>query len=187
MRRLIAVLSFLFVIAAVACPLIGSTGDAPEPTVPLPPVPTVAAAVEPEPVTPSLPLPPPWTEEEVTVLAQMLWGEARGVKSITEQAACVWCVLNRVDEGYGSIVETVTAPRQFVGWQKNNPVDETLAALCEDVLSRWYAEKNGEANVGRVLPPDYTFFTGDGQRNHFRNAYIDGDVWDWSLQSPYEN
>lgn len=109
------------------------------------------------------------------------------MKSITEQAACVWCVLNRVDEGYGSIVETVTAPRQFVGWQKNNPVDETLAALCEDVLSRWYAEKNGEANVGRVLPPDYTFFTGDGQRNHFRNAYIDGDVWDWSLQSPYEN
>ena len=100
MRRLIAVLSVLFIIAAVACPLIGSTGDTPEPTVPLPPVPTVAATVEPEPV--ALPPSPPWTEEEVTILAQMLWGEARGVKSITEQAACVWCVLNRVDEGYRS-------------------------------------------------------------------------------------
>ena len=34
----------------------------------------------------------PWTDEEVKVLAQMLYGECRGVKSVTEQAACVWCV-----------------------------------------------------------------------------------------------
>lgn len=31
----------------------------------------------------------PWIEEEVIVLAQMLYGEGRGVKSVTEQAACV--------------------------------------------------------------------------------------------------
>lgn len=33
--------------------------------------------------------PQPWTDEEVIVLAKMLWGEARGVGSDTEKAACV--------------------------------------------------------------------------------------------------
>ena len=56
-----------------------------------------------------------WTEEEVTVLAKMLWGEARGVPSDTEKAACIWCVLNRVDQGMGTIIDVVTAPYQFVG------------------------------------------------------------------------
>ena len=35
---------------------------------------------------------------EVEALAKMLYGEARGVVSDTEKAACVWCVLNRVDD-----------------------------------------------------------------------------------------
>lgn len=61
--------------------------------------------------------PKKWTEEEVIVLAKMLWGEARGIPSDTEKAACIWCVLNRVDNGMGSIVEVVTAPYQFVGYQ----------------------------------------------------------------------
>ena len=34
---------------------------------------------------------------EVEALAKMLYGEARGIASDTEKAACVWCVLNRVD------------------------------------------------------------------------------------------
>lgn len=82
-----------------------------------------------------------WTEEEVTVLAKMLWGEARGVPSDTEKAACVWCVLNRVDQGMGTIVEVVTAPYQFVGYREDHPVDPDLKKLCEDVLERWYREK----------------------------------------------
>ena len=101
--------------------------------------------------------PKPWTHEEVAALAKMLWGEARGVPSETEQAACVWCVLNRVDQGYGSILEVVTAPSQFVGYRENNPIDETLWLLSEDVLTRWQREKDGETEVGRVLPPDYLF------------------------------
>ena len=112
-----------------------------------------------------------WTEEEVTVLAKMLWGEARGVPSDTEKAACVWCVLNRVDQDMGTIVEVVTAPYQFVGYQEDHPVDPDLKELCEDVLERWYREKSGETDVGRVLPSDYLFFTGDGEHNYFRNAY----------------
>lgn len=129
----------------------------------------------------------PWSSEEVTVLAKMVWGEARGIPSITEQATCVWCALNHVDHGYGSIVLVVTAPYQFVGYQESNPIDENLTALCEDVLARWYAEKAGEENVGRVLPSDYLWFSGDGSRNYFRNAYQGGNIWDWSLESPYES
>lgn len=129
----------------------------------------------------------PWTEEEVIVLAQMLYGECRGVKSVTEQAACVWCVLNRCDAYGKSVIEVVTAPKQFQGYNPNHPVWDNLVALSEDVLSRWYREKDGEESVGRVLPADYLYFTGDGQRNHFRNEYRGGEVWDWDLPSPYES
>lgn len=128
-----------------------------------------------------------WTDKDVSMLAKMLWGEARGVPSDTEKAACVWCVLNRVDQGMGTIAKVVTAPYQFVGYHENNPEDPELTALCEDVLTRWDKEKNGETDVGRVLPSDYLWFTGDGMRNHFRNDYKNGKNWTWDLQSPYEN
>lgn len=128
-----------------------------------------------------------WTAEEATALAKMLWGEARGISSDTEKAACIWCVLNRVDSGQGTIIDVVTAPYQFVGYQESNPVDVDLYALCEDVLSRWYREKDGETDVGRVLPSEYLFFTGDGQHNYFRNAYKNGMVWTWGYKTPYKN
>lgn len=131
--------------------------------------------------------PQPWTDEEVIVLAKMLWGEARGVSSDAEKAACVWCALNRVDHGYGDITTVVTTPKQFVGYNEENPVDDGLITLCIDVLTRWYAEREGQVEVGRVLPADYLWFSGDGERNHFRNAYRGGDRWDWSLPSPYES
>lgn len=143
----------------------------------------VLEVTTPEP-TPTVPL---WSEEEVDVLAKMVWGEARGVPSDTEKAACVWCALNRVDHGYGDIITVVTTPKQFVGYNKENPVDDGLITLCIDVLTRWYAEREGQVEVGRVLPADYLWFSGDSKRNHFRNAYKGGTVWDWSLPSPYED
>ena len=149
------------------------------------PVVEVVEVVTPEPepeVTPQ-----PWTDEEVIVLAKMLWGEARGVSSDAEKAACVWCALNRVDQGYGDIITVVTTPKQFAGYKVENPIDDDLITLCIDVLTRWYAEREGQVEVGRVLPADYLWFSGDGERNHFRNAYRGGDRWDWSLPSPYES
>ena len=61
-----------------------------------------------------------------------------------------------------------------------------LEELALDVIERWLDEKDGEAEVGRVLPREYLFFTGDGKHNHFRTEWDGGQVWDWSLQSPYE-
>lgn len=128
-----------------------------------------------------------WTEDELIILTKMLWGEAGGVTSDTEKAACVWCVLNRVDAGYGDITTVVTTPGQYVGYRENNPVNDDLKALCEDVLTRWQLEKSGVTGVGRVLPKDYQYFSGYGGRNWFRNAYQNGTIWDWSLESPYES
>lgn len=55
---------------------------------------------------------------EVEALAKMLYGEARGVVSDTEKAACVWCVLNRVDDPRfpDTVLEVVAAPYQFAGY-----------------------------------------------------------------------
>lgn len=54
------------------------------------------------------------------------------------------------------------------------------------MIERWLDEKDGKADTGRVLPREYLFFTGDGEHNHFRTEWDGGQVWDWSLQSPYE-
>lgn len=136
------------------------------------------------------------TEEEqaererqmVEALAQTVWGEARGC-STTEQAAVVWCILNRADDGGfpDDPMMVVQQTGQFDGYNPGYPVEPELVALVEDVLSRWELEETAVGGVGRVLPTDYLFFEGDGVHNHFRKEYIKtGETWDWSLPSPYE-
>ena len=46
-------------------------------------------------------------------------------------------------------------------------------------------EKEGYASVGRVLPNDYFFFTGDGSYNYFRQNFDSTTYWNWSLPTPY--
>ena len=122
-------------------------------------------------------------------LAKTVYGEARGC-STTEQAAVIWCILNRVDNNGGyspkSIINVVTAKKQFHGYIPSNPVTDEHYNLAIDVLSRWLREKNGETDVGRVLPAEFIYFSGDGKRNHYRTDWKGGTNWDWSLESPYE-
>lgn len=158
-------------------------GVAAHPVQILDPTPTLTAS----PVPTASPY-PGWTEEEVEMLAKTVWAEARGVKSKAQQAAVVWCVLNRVDAGgYGeTIAEVVSAPYQFA-YDPESPVTGEFLILAENVLLRWGAEKAGEEDVGRTLPADYLFFEGDGVENHFRKEYEKtGETWDWSLPDPYE-
>ena len=124
---------------------------------------------------------------EVEALAKMLYGEARGIASDMEKAACVWCVLNRVDDPRypDTVLEVLEAPYQFVGYSADNPVIPELETLAADVMKRYHAERDGETNVGRVLPAEYLFFTGDGVNNHFTIGWKDAETWDWSLQNPY--
>ncbi len=122
-------------------------------------------------------------------LAQTVWGEARGC-STTEQAAVIWCILNRADSEDPNFpndpLSVVQQAGQFDGYSPEHPVEPDLVALVEDVLGRWEMEKTAVGSVGRVLPADYLYFEGDGQHNHFRREYIgNGETWDWSLASPY--
>lgn len=126
---------------------------------------------------------------EVEALAKMLYGEARGVASDTEKAACVWCVLNRVDDPRfpDTVLEVVAAPYQFAGYSADYPVLPELERIAADVLARYHEEKSGADNVGRVLPAEYCFFTGDGQRNYFTAEWRSTETWGWTLSSPYDD
>ena len=126
-----------------------------------------------------------WTEADAIALAQTAWGEGRGC-STTEIAAIMWSVLNRVDAWGGTPASQCAAPGQFHGYSPNFPVDERLYNLAVDVLCRWSTEHRGNCDdVGRVLPAEYKWFSGDGQHNYFRAAYSSSSYWDWSLPSPY--
>lgn len=130
----------------------------------------------------------PWSEAEVIAAAKTVYGESMITGSDKEMAAVMWCILNRVDSPIypDSIMEVITAPRQFHGYHEDNPVDEHIESLVRDVLNRWQAEKQGANHVGRVLPAEYLFFWGDGWNNHFTTEYLSDEEWDWSLPNPYD-
>ena len=112
-----------------------------------------------------------FTEADVTALAQMLYGEARGC-TVDNQMKCVWCVLNRVDDPRfpDTIIGVVSAPGQFHGYSPSFPVWDELKEVARDVLTRWSMEKQG-ADVARELDKNAVFFTGDGTTNWFREVY----------------
>ncbi len=149
------------------------------------------AVYSPEPEMPQLAAEPVklYTEADVEMLARLIYTEARGVKSKTEQAAVVWVVLNRLDNTnrpQKTIADVVTAPHQF-DYRPWAPVLPEFEELAADVLERWQAEKDGQADVGRVLPVEYQYFEGRGGHNWFSAKWRSDEYWDWSLPSPYED
>ena len=165
------------------------------------------AIYSPEAATPEQPAEPEpvklYTEADVEMLARLIYTEARGVRSKTEQAAVVWVVLNRLDNPnrlQKTIAEVVCAPYQF-DYRPWVPVLPEFEELAEDVLSRWECEKSDEVDVGRatagspaspkgasrILPPEYQYFEGRGGRNWFSAEWKSAEYWDWSLPSPYED
>lgn len=128
---------------------------------------------------------------EVALIAKTIYGEANIVTSTEQKAAVAWCILNRADSADpfypDTIAGVVTQPHQFAGYKSSNPVTVELYDLAADVMLRWMAEKDGAQNVGRTLPADYLFFTGDGRINYFSKTLDGTDFWDWRLPDPYEN
>ena len=150
------------------------------------------AVYSPEAATPAQPAVEPaklYTEADVEMLARLIYTEARGVRSKTEQAAVVWVVLNRLDNPnrlQKTIAEVVCAPYQF-DYRPWAPVTDEFKALAVDVLERWKREKAGAEDVGRVLPPEYQYFEGWGGRNWFSAKWRSDEYWGWGLDSPYED
>ncbi len=140
--------------------------------------------------------PCPITEEDAVALAKVIYQESEivfwngtryGVSYLARKAAVGWCALNRLDANAypDTLTGVLTYPNAFA-YDENAPVTKENLWLAEDVISRWWREKQGETDVGRTLPPDYYFFHGDGRENHFRREYIsNGEYWDWSLPDPY--
>ena len=124
-------------------------------------------------------------QKDIELIAKTVYGEARGC-SIVEQSAVIWCILNRVDAGYGTIEQVITAPYQFTGYKESNPVQGDFVELATDVLLRWKIEKYCIGDVRRTLPDNYLYFHGDGKQNHFRDKY-DGNynTWGWQALNPY--
>lgn len=133
----------------------------------------------------------PERSEEIEALAKMLWGEARGVKSTTEKAACCWVVFNRADNPRwpDNVIDVLEQKYQFGGYSADNPINEDLRELAEDVYRRWLAEKDGYTNVGRVIPKTYYFWCGDksGRHNWFWEEFEIRDYYTWEMESPYED
>lgn len=126
--------------------------------------------------------------EEVEMIAKVVYGESIG-SSKTEQAAVIWCVLNRVDDNRfpNNITDVITQKNQFTGYHESNPVYEEYVELAKDVLTRWEIEGDLVGNVGRVLPKEYCWFRGINRENVFRDAYKEPyNTWGWSLESPYK-
>lgn len=128
-----------------------------------------------------------YTRQDAIDIAKVLYKECGGVKSKTEQACVAWTILNSVDKNNTSIYKDVRVRGRYAFYE-STPVRDDLLDLAYDVLERWEREKNGETDVGRVLPKGYIYFVGDGKHNYFRNKFRgDYQVWDYSLESPYEN
>lgn len=134
-----------------------------------------------------------YTDKDVIAMAQMAYGEGWITQSDTEMSWSMWCVCNRLDSGdpfyrnCDSIYDIITQDGQFHGYDPNNPIEDRLVDLAEDVLDRWSAEKQGATDVGRTLPEEYLFFFGDGRHNHFTTEWQGGIEYDGHLGSPYEN
>lgn len=126
------------------------------------------------------------TKEELSVLARIVYQEARGIPQKSHQAAVIWCILNRVDSGYwgDDIISVATYPHAFA-WVPNTLIYDEFLDLAEDVVTRWNWEKQGLKDVGRVLPSTYLYFTGDGKLNYFTEEWKSTEYWDWSLPNPY--
>lgn len=135
-----------------------------------------------------------YTKSDATIIAKIMYGEARGIKSKTEIACIGWCILNRVDAGMGKNIQSVAlAANQFyykAGAPTVSDHGYDLVALATDVLDRWSREKAGQSNVGRVLPKQYKWYAGDGSHNWFYPSWPCKRAQRWnfkSVSSPYPN
>lgn len=107
-------------------------------------------------------------------IARTLYGECRGAETEAEKEAVAWVILNRVDAGYAdTVLGVVSAPGQFAGYDPAHPLWPELMEVARRVLTLHHREQLGE-RVARVLPSAYLWFSGDGTRNWFRDAYGGG-------------
>lgn len=141
--------------------------------------------------------PCPITDEEITMLAKVIseeatvivWnGERWGVTVKARQAAVGWIAYNRLTAGLwgNTLADVLVYPGAFA-YRESAALSPEMLDLARDITSRWWSEQQGEENVGRTIPEEYLYFSGDGRENHFRTEYRNtGEYWGWTLPDPYK-
>jgi hypothetical protein len=129
------------------------------------------------------------SDDEIIMIAQTVWGEARGMDKY-HQSMVVWCILNRVDTGrWGNrVAGVIKAENQFIGYSNNNPVEEQFVILAKDIIARWRLEKLSGYEVGRTLPKHIVNFHAGGGYNqfYFTNKYGKTEYYAWQDKyNPY--
>lgn len=130
--------------------------------------------------------------EEIAIMAKIIYLEARGIHSQTEQACVGWVILNRYDSKNWaqSLRGVMLSPNQFAYRDSAPTVDDfgrDLKELSASIFGYWIEEGDTGSCAGRVLPKDYYYFSGWGGRNHFRQGFESTSYWNYSLPSPYSN
>ena len=118
------------------------------------------------------PAPSRWTEDCVTVLSRMVWGEGRGV-SRNEQKLIVWTVINRLENGrYGnSLIGIVRARGQFHGYSSRHPVTDPIRNMVIEVLEAWERGEQAKVYPPFATTPHYLYFSGRNGHNWFRERH----------------
>lgn len=112
------------------------------------------------------------SDELVAEAALLAWGEYSG-SDYAQRTAPIWCACNRAD-AWGLTLEEVMHSDAFHGLLTEREVPEEWYDLARETLARWELEKMGYIDVGRTLPSEYLYFSGNGVVNVYRTEYIGG-------------
>lgn len=130
---------------------------------------TFSTKIEPEYIDPPE---PPYTGDDIKMLAKMVWGEARGCP-VEEQRLVIWAVIQRVDsDGWAdTISEVITQKNQFKAYHADNPVDPEIYTLCVNELTDWWNGAHPPTHELYAPTAPYYYFDGDGTNNWFRKEW----------------
>lgn len=112
------------------------------------------------------------SDELVAEAALLAWGEYSG-SDYAQRTAPIWCACNRAD-AWGLTLEEVMHSDAFHGLLTEREVPAEWYDLARETLARWELEKMGYIDVGRTLPSEYLYFSGNGEYNTYRTEYIGG-------------
>ena len=110
--------------------------------------------------------------ELVAEAALLAWGEYSG-SDYAQRTAPIWCACNRAD-AWGLTLEEVMHSDAFHGLLTEREAPAEWYDLARETLARWELEKMGYIDVGRTLPSEYLYFSGNGVVNVYRTEYIGG-------------
>lgn len=111
-------------------------------------------------------------DDLVETAALLAWGEYSG-SDYAQRTAPIWCACNRAD-AWGLPLDEVMHSDAFHGLRTEREVPAEWYDLARETLARWELEKAGYIDVGRTLPSEYLYFSGNGEYNTYRTEYIGG-------------